>query len=57
MDWARHQLVGGDESEGVSLSYRGLFDKVTAQREEENRRFGELLASNTASGTNTAGIS
>ena len=56
VDWARHQLLGGDEPEGVSRSYRKLFDKVTVRREEENRRFGELLAANTASGSNAAGL-
>ena len=56
VDWARHQLLGGDEPEGVSRSYRKLFDKVTVRREEENRRFGELLAANTASGSNAPGL-
>ena len=56
VDWARHQLLGGDEPEGVSRSYRKLFDKVTVRREEENRRFGELLVANTASGSNAAGL-
>lgn len=46
-DWARHQLLAGDEPEGVSRSYRKLFDKVTARREGENRRFAELLAAAT----------
>jgi hypothetical protein len=44
VDWARHQLLAGDESEGVARSYRKLFDKVTARRESENRQFAELLA-------------
>ena len=39
VDWARHQLLAGDEPEGVSRSYRELFDKVTARREGENRPF------------------
>ena len=56
VDWARHQLLGGDEPEGVSRSYRRLFDKVTSRREEENRRFGELLGANTASGSSVAGL-
>jgi len=56
VDWARHQLLGGDEPEGVSRSYRKLFDKVTVRREEENRRFGELLSANTASGSNAPGL-
>jgi len=48
-DWARHQLLGGDELEGISRSYRKLFDRATFRREEQNRRFAELLAENTAS--------
>lgn len=44
VDWARHQLLSGDEPEGVSRSYRKLFERVTVRRESENRRFGELLA-------------
>jgi hypothetical protein len=52
VDWARHQLLAGDEPEGVSRSYRKLFDKVTARRELENRHFGELLSA--ATGSNSA---
>jgi hypothetical protein len=44
MDWARHQLMAGDETEGVSRSYSRLFDRVTRRREEENRTFATLLA-------------
>ena len=47
VDWARHYLLTGDEPEGVSRSYRRLFDQVTARREEENRGFAELLATDT----------
>jgi len=56
VDWARHQLLGGDELEGISRSYRKLFDSVTSRREEESRRFAELLAANTASGVKAAGL-
>ncbi len=56
VDWARHQLLAGDEPEGVTRSYRRLFDKVTARREEENRRFGELLAANTLSNGAAPGV-
>jgi hypothetical protein len=52
VDWARHQLLAGDEPEGVSRFYRKLFDKVTARRELENRHFGELLSA--ATGSNSA---
>lgn len=52
VDWARHQLLAGDEPEGVSRSYRKLFDKVTARREQENRHFGELLSAAMGSNSN-----
>jgi hypothetical protein len=56
VDWGRHQLLAGDEPEGVTRSYRRLFDKVTARREEENRRFAELLAASTLSNGVPPGI-
>ena len=56
VDWARHQVLAGDEPEGVSRSYRKLFDKVTARREAENKRFSELLAANTASNSGAQGL-
>jgi hypothetical protein len=46
-DWARHHLLSGDEPEGVSRSYRKLFEKVTARREDENQRFAKFLAAST----------
>jgi hypothetical protein len=56
VDWARHQVLAGDEPEGVSRSYRKLFDKVTTRREAENKRFSELLAANTASNSSAQGL-
>ena len=59
VDWARHQLMAGDEPEAVSRSYRRLFDRVTARREHENRVFAGLLAAATATnqfGSNTTPI-
>jgi hypothetical protein len=56
VDWARHQLLAGDEPEDVSRSYRRLFDKVTAKREDENRRFGELIAANSSSNSAPPGV-
>lgn len=56
VDWARHQVISGDEPEGVSRAYRKLFDRVTVRREEENRRFAELLAANLDTGSHAAGI-
>lgn len=48
VDWARHQLLAGDEPEAVSRSYRRLFDRVMTRREQENRVFAGLLATATA---------
>jgi hypothetical protein len=48
VDWARHQLLAGDEPEAVSRSYRRLFDRVKTRREQENRVFAGLLAMATA---------
>jgi hypothetical protein len=56
VDCARYQLVAAGESEGVARSYRALFDRITARREKENRRFGELLASATAQNMPLSGI-
>jgi hypothetical protein len=56
VDWARHQLLAGDEPEGVSRAYRKLFDKVTARLDEENRRFGELLVASTAANSAAQGV-
>ena len=59
VDWARHQLLAGDEPEAVSRSYRHLFDRVTERRERENRVFAGLLAAATAAnqfGANTTPI-
>jgi hypothetical protein len=47
-DWARHQLLAGDEPEAVSRSYKRLFDRVTERREQENRLFASFLAAATA---------
>jgi hypothetical protein len=56
VDWARHQLLSGDEPEAVSRSYRRLFDRVTARREQENRGFAGLLAAATAANQLGGGI-
>jgi hypothetical protein len=55
-DWARHQLLAGDESEGVARSYRKLFDLVTARREEENHRFAELFSASVSANSAPPGI-
>jgi hypothetical protein len=59
VDAARHQLLAGDEPEAISRSYKRLFDRVTEQREQENRAFASLLAAATATnqfGSNTTPI-
>ena len=56
VDWARHQLASGDESETVSRSYRRLFGRVTARREQENRGFAGFLAAATAANQLSVGI-
>jgi hypothetical protein len=48
VDWARHQLLSGDEPEAVGRSYRRLYDRVTGRREQENRGFATLLKAATA---------
>lgn len=48
VDWARHQLLAGDEPEAVSRSFKQLFARVTEKRERENRVFAGLLAAATA---------
>lgn len=55
-DWARHQLSGGDEPESISRAYRRLFERATERREDENRRFAELLARATAAGSPPASV-
>jgi hypothetical protein len=56
VDLARHRLLTGDASEGVSRFYRKLFEKVTARRESENRHFAELLVAMTSSNQVSASL-
>src|SRR5258708_39234020 len=56
VDWARLQLLAGDESEGVTRSYRKLFNMVTVRRQEENRRFPELFSANASANSVPPGI-
>jgi PglZ domain len=48
IDWARLSLRSGDPVRELSEAYAQLFEKVTAERERESRRFGELLVDWTA---------
>lgn len=56
-DWARSRVWDGDSLSVVSEVYRNLSAHVTEAREQENRRFGALLAEWAAQGSSSdAGI-
>ncbi|MBO9539708.1 BREX-2 system phosphatase PglZ [bacterium] len=44
VDWARSQLIGGDEHAGVSKAISVLLKAVKSRREAQNREFACLLA-------------
>jgi hypothetical protein len=43
-DWARTRVWDGDPSTPVGKAYAALWETASALREDENRRFGELLS-------------
>lgn len=43
VDWARTQLLGGDDDADLSAAFASLAAKVREHRETENRRFATLL--------------
>lgn len=51
VDWARLSLRVGDPVRELSEAYADLFDQVTAIREEQARRFAELVRDWTAAGS------
>ena len=51
IDWARLTLRSGDAVRELSEAYAKLFDAVTAVREQQSRRFAELLRDWTAAKT------
>lgn len=51
VDCARLSLCGGDPVRELSEAYAGLFDRVTAIREQQARRFSGLLRDWTAAGS------
>ncbi|OSM06738.1 putative alkaline phosphatase domain-containing protein [Magnetofaba australis IT-1] len=44
VDWARARIWDGDSNPELSKAYAKLANKVDEAREEENRRFGQLIA-------------
>lgn len=56
VDWARLTLRSGDPVRELSEAYAKLFDVVTNIREQQSRRFAELLQDWTASKTTDAMI-
>ena len=51
VDWARLTLRAGDPVRQLSEAYTQLFEQVTAVREEQSKRFAELLKDWTAAGS------
>ena len=51
VDWARLTLRAGDPVRQLSEAYTQLFERVTAVREEQSKRFAELLKDWTAAGS------
>jgi hypothetical protein len=44
VDWARQVLIAGDETQDVAKSFGLLAERIRQVREQQNRRFAELLA-------------
>jgi len=44
VDWARQVLIAGDELQDVAQAFGLLADRVRQVREQQNKRFAELLA-------------
>lgn len=55
-DWARSRVWDGDSLPAVSEAYRGVSDRVAEARDQENRRFGALLAEWTALGSSSDAV-
>ena len=51
VDWARYTLRSGDPVRELSEAYARLWDRVSAIREGQSRRFAELLRDWTAAGS------
>ncbi|WP_462329968.1 BREX-2 system phosphatase PglZ [Thiohalocapsa halophila] len=56
LDWARARAWDGDPLPALGKAYSALWKAVSALREVENRRFGELLAGWTKTGSNIPSV-
>lgn len=56
VDWARSRLWDGDPLAALGHAYTLLWEAVGRAREDDNRRFGELLANWAATGSHDASM-
>jgi len=56
VDWARAKVWEGDTVAALGKAYSTAWQAVTSVREEENRRFGELLANWTKTGSHDQSV-
>jgi hypothetical protein len=56
VDWARSRLWDGDPLAALGHAYTLLWEAVGRVREDDNRRFGELLANWAATGSHDASV-
>ena len=56
VDWARAKVWEGDTVAALGKAYSTAWKAVTSVREEENRRFGELLANWTKTGSHDQSV-
>jgi hypothetical protein len=56
VDWARSRVWDGDASTPLAKAYADLWQAATAIREEENRRFGALLANWSKTGSHDQSV-
>lgn len=56
MDWARARIWEGDTVVPLGTAYAIVWQAVTSVREEQNRRFGELLANWTKTGSHDRSV-
>jgi hypothetical protein len=56
VDWARSRLWDGDPLAALGHAYTLLWESVGRAREDDNRRFGELLANWSATGSHDASV-
>jgi hypothetical protein len=56
VDWARARIWEGDTNAALGKAYSTVWQVVTSAREEENRRFGALLANWTKTGSHDQSV-